>query len=39
MRADLKPLFLWKGMKANIVNYVAKCLACHQVKDEHRHPT
>jgi hypothetical protein len=26
MRADLKPLFFWKGMKANIVNYVARCL-------------
>ena len=28
MRADLKPLFLWKGMKANIVKYVARCLEC-----------
>jgi hypothetical protein len=28
MREDLKPLFLWKGMKANIVNYVARCLEC-----------
>jgi hypothetical protein len=26
MRVDLKPLFFWKGMKADIVNYVAKCL-------------
>ena len=38
MREDLKPLFFWKGMKANIVNYVAKCLECQQVKAEHRHP-
>ena len=37
MRADLKPLF-WKGMKADIVNYVARCLECQQVKDKHRHP-
>jgi hypothetical protein len=37
MRADLKPLFLWKGMKAYIVNYVARCLECQQVKVEHRH--
>jgi hypothetical protein len=22
MRADLKPLFFWKGMKENIVSYV-----------------
>jgi hypothetical protein len=38
MRVDLKPLFFWKGMKADIVNYVAKCLECQQVKDEHTHP-
>jgi hypothetical protein len=28
MREDLKPLFFWKGMKADIVNYVARCLEC-----------
>ena len=39
MRADLNPLFLWKGMKADIVNFVAICLECPQVKAEHRHPT
>jgi hypothetical protein len=39
MRANLKPLFLWKGMKANIVNYMARCLECQQEKAEHRHPT
>jgi hypothetical protein len=38
MRADLKPLFFWKGMKADIVNYVVRCLECQQVKVEHRHP-
>jgi hypothetical protein len=27
-RADLKPLFFWKGMKADIVNFVARCLEC-----------
>jgi hypothetical protein len=37
MRAYLKPLFFWNGMKADIVNYVARCLECHQVKAEHRH--
>ena len=26
MRANLKPLFFWMGMKADIVNYVAICL-------------
>jgi hypothetical protein len=39
MRADLKPLFFWKGMKADTVNLVARCLECQQVKAEHRHPT
>jgi hypothetical protein len=38
MKEDLKPLFFWKGMKTYIVNYVAICLECQQVKDEHRHP-
>jgi hypothetical protein len=38
MRADLKPLFFWKGMKADIVNFVARCLECQQVKAEHRQP-
>ena len=38
MREDLKTLFFWKGMKADIVNYVAICLECQQVKAEHRHP-
>jgi hypothetical protein len=28
MRADLKPMFFWKGMKADIVNLVARCLEC-----------
>jgi len=26
-------------MKENIINYVARCLECQQVKAEHRHPT
>ena len=26
IRADLKPLLFWKGMKDNIVNYVEICL-------------
>jgi hypothetical protein len=39
MMASLKPLFLWKGLKEDIVNYVEGCPECQQVKDEHRHPT
>ena len=38
MRVDLKPLFLCKGMKENIVNYVEICLECQQVNAKHRHP-
>jgi hypothetical protein len=29
MREELKPLFFWRGMNADIVNYVARCLECH----------
>jgi hypothetical protein len=38
MKVDLKPFFFWKGMKADIVSYVARCLECQQVKNGHRHP-
>jgi hypothetical protein len=38
MRADLKTLFFWKGMKEDIVNYMERCLECQQVQAEHRHP-
>ena len=37
MREYLKLIFFCKGMKADIVNYVVRCLECHQVTDEHRH--
>jgi hypothetical protein len=37
MRADLHPLLIWKGMKADIVNYVVRCLECQKVKYENRH--
>jgi hypothetical protein len=39
MREDLKPLFFWKGLKADIVNYATRCVERQQVKVEHRHPT
>jgi hypothetical protein len=32
-------LFYWPRMKKDIVDYLAKCLECQQVKVEHRHPT
>jgi hypothetical protein len=37
MTADLKPLFFWKGIKADIINFVARCLESQQVKAENRH--
>jgi hypothetical protein len=39
MRKNLKPLFFWKGMKDDIVSYMARCLECQLVKVDHRHPT
>jgi hypothetical protein len=39
MKEDLKYLFFWKGMKDNIVNYVAICLECQQVNIEHINQT
>jgi hypothetical protein len=39
MKAELKPLFFWKEMNTDIVNYVARYLECQQVKAEQRHPT
>jgi hypothetical protein len=31
--------FYCHGLKKDIADYLAKCLECHQVKAEHRHPT
>jgi hypothetical protein len=31
--------FYWPGLKKDIVEYIAKCLECQQVKVEHWHPT
>lgn len=38
MYADMKKLFFWVGLKHDIVQFVAKCLECQQVKADHRHP-
>ena len=37
MYADTKRLFFWAGMKNDIVQFVARCLECQQVKADHRH--
>jgi hypothetical protein len=30
--------YFWPGMKNEIVDYIARCLECQQVKEEHKHP-
>nr|GEU52427.1 putative reverse transcriptase domain-containing protein [Tanacetum cinerariifolium] len=38
MYQDLKPLYRWPNMKADIATYVSKCLPCAKVKAEHQKP-
>ena len=35
----LKKHFCWPGMKKNMVDYVARCFTCQQVKAEHQRPS
>nr|GFA74694.1 reverse transcriptase domain-containing protein [Tanacetum cinerariifolium] len=39
MYQDMKKLYWWPNMKANIATYVRKCLTCAKVKDEHQRPS
>nr|GEU52265.1 putative reverse transcriptase domain-containing protein [Tanacetum cinerariifolium] len=39
MYQDLKRLYWWPNMKANISTYVSKCLTCSKVKAEHKKPS
>ncbi|GKD48666.1 putative reverse transcriptase domain-containing protein [Tanacetum coccineum] len=39
MYQDLKPLYWWPNMKANIATYVSKCLTCAKVKADHQKPS
>jgi hypothetical protein len=39
MYTDMRKLFLWVGMKRNVVHFITKCLECQQVKSNHHHPT
>ncbi|GJU55731.1 putative reverse transcriptase domain-containing protein, partial [Tanacetum coccineum] len=39
MYQDLKKLYWWPNMKANIATYVSKYLTCAKVKDEHQRPS
>ncbi|GJZ27227.1 putative reverse transcriptase domain-containing protein [Tanacetum coccineum] len=37
--SDLKLLYWWSNMKADIATYVSKCLTCAKVKAEHQKPS
>ncbi|GJU46139.1 putative reverse transcriptase domain-containing protein [Tanacetum coccineum] len=39
MYQDMKKLYWWPNMKANIAAYVSKCLTCAKVKAEHQRPS
>nr|GEY85111.1 putative reverse transcriptase domain-containing protein [Tanacetum cinerariifolium] len=39
MYQDIKKLYWWSNMKANITTYVSKCLTCAKVKAEHQRPS
>ena len=38
MYRDLQTLYWWPGMKKDVVEYVAKCLTCQQVKPKLQRP-
>ncbi|GJZ84126.1 reverse transcriptase domain-containing protein [Tanacetum coccineum] len=39
MYQDMKKLYWWPNMKADIATYVRKCLTCAKVKAEHQRPS
>ncbi|GJY88935.1 putative reverse transcriptase domain-containing protein [Tanacetum coccineum] len=39
MYQDMRKLYWWPNMKADIATYVSKCLTCARVKAEHQRPS
>nr|GFC35260.1 putative reverse transcriptase domain-containing protein [Tanacetum cinerariifolium] len=39
MYQDMKKIYWWPNMKADIATYVSKCLTCAKVKAEHQKPS
>ncbi|GJU82222.1 putative reverse transcriptase domain-containing protein [Tanacetum coccineum] len=39
MYQDMRKLYWWPNMKADIATYVSKCLTCAKVKAEHQNPS
>eukprot|EP00253_Pinus_taeda_P022348 PITA_22348 len=38
MMTAIRKEYFWPGMKKDIVEYLARCLECQQIKAEHQHP-
>jgi len=38
MYKDLKVCYWWNRMKANVADFVSRCLTCQRVKGEHQKP-
>ncbi|WMV29987.1 hypothetical protein MTR67_023372 [Solanum verrucosum] len=37
-KMDIKDIYWWHGMKKDVVEFVAQCPNCQQVKVEHQKP-